>query len=146
MVPPPASSSEPFDVPAVRIDLKAGTLSPLRDLENGIAPHQQPFVAGTVIGRVLRVANAGDCLNLREQPSTSAKSLGWYRDGVLFGHRGQQQFADGISWIGVSTPTGLQGCASAEYLDTGTSASGASAHPKGTRTGNTAIDLSLAAL
>ena len=58
----------------------------------------------------------GDCLNVREAASTGAKSLGCYRDGVLFHDLGESQEAGGITWRKVATPLGAQGWASQEFL------------------------------
>ena len=106
-----------FDVPAVLINLADGTLMPLRELNEGLDKYQQPLVVRTVTGPVVRITGAGDCLNVREQPSTREKSLGCYRDGVLLHDRGESIGTGGIEWRSVSTPTGEAGWASAEFLD-----------------------------
>jgi DNA-binding CsgD family transcriptional regulator len=68
-------------------------------------------------GSFARVAGAGDCLNLRTEPSTSAQSLGCFRDGVLLEDRGETREAGGLTWAGVETPAGEAGWASAQYLE-----------------------------
>ncbi|HXU24162.1 MAG TPA: hypothetical protein VN697_09050, partial [Tepidiformaceae bacterium] len=138
-LPTAATSDQPFDVPAVLVDMAGGKLMPLRELNQGLDNYQQPFVARVVEGPVVRVDGAGDCLNVREQPSTREKSLGCYRDGVLLGDRGESMSAGGIDWRSVSTPSGEAGWASREFLDMPPGGSGA-AYPGGTRTGNPEID------
>lgn len=111
-------SGWPPDVPAVLVDLATGTFSPMRELAEGLDQYQQPFVFSAVRGPVARVAGAGDCLNVREQPSKASTSLGCFRDGVLLQVRGQaEQAADGITWVAVETPDGRAGWASGEFLE-----------------------------
>lgn len=68
-------------------------------------------------GPHLRVANTGDCLNVREQPGTSAPVIACYHDGVLLRDRGESREADGATWLAVATPDGRPGWASAEFLE-----------------------------
>lgn len=107
----------PFDVPAALVDLKSGLVQPVRELSGGLVDNQQPFVSGVVPGAVVRVATGGDCLNVREEPSASAASLGCFKDGVLLADRGESAAAGGISWVAVSTPAGRPGWASIEFLE-----------------------------
>ena len=67
-------------------------------------------------GTFLRVTGAGDCLNVRETPSTAAKSLGCYADNVLLRDLAGEQSAGGITWKKVETPGGDAGWASSEFL------------------------------
>ncbi len=63
-----------------------------------------------------RVSGAGDCLNIREAPSTSARVLTCLADDVLVGDMGQLQAAGGIQWRLVRTPGYQVGWASTEFL------------------------------
>jgi|GEM_PF-1603332 len=67
-------------------------------------------------GPYLRGTGAGDCLNVREQPSTSAPVVQCFADNVLLKNLNQEQQAGGITWKKVRTPTGKEGWASAEFL------------------------------
>ena len=67
-------------------------------------------------GPFLRVTGAGDCLNVREQPSTTAPVVQCFADNVLLKDLNQEQPAGGITWLKVQTPTGKEGWASAEFL------------------------------
>lgn len=81
---------------------------------------QRNYVRWVSSGRNFRVKATGDCLNVRESPSTGAKSLGCFVDGVLLGDvagsDGEEQ-AGGITWWKVATPGGEQGWASSEFLE-----------------------------
>jgi hypothetical protein len=82
-------------------DAYAGQRNRIREFESG------PF---------LRVTGAGDCLNVREQSATSAKSLGCFADNVLLRNLAQEESSGGITWKKVETPGGQQGWASSEFL------------------------------
>jgi hypothetical protein len=90
---------------------------------------------------VLMVLSGGDCLNLREKPSTSAASLGCYPDGALGTitpaldplydpmydkeEKGPQPYSgvrlpeDGSVWLHLQMPDGKAGWMSAEFLGWG---------------------------
>jgi hypothetical protein len=110
---PPQSGFGEF--PAVLIDLASGEIRPLSDLSAAVTKGH-PFVLGASVGPVLRVATSGDCLNVRETASTTATSLGCFKDGVLLKDRGKTEQAGGISWQAVGTPDGREGWASSEFL------------------------------
>lgn len=109
-------SAAPFDVPAALIDLDSGRILPLRELDEGLEPNQQPLVRGALVARVARVVTGRDCLNVRETPSGSATSLGCYRDGVLLLERGETRIDGATTWVAVTTPDGHEGWASAQFL------------------------------
>ncbi|MBA4179458.1 MAG: hypothetical protein C0506_02620 [Anaerolinea sp.] len=111
------ATSGPFDVPAALVDLKSGLVQPVRELSGGLVDNQQPFVSGVVPGAVVRVATGGDCLNVRDEPSVTATSLGCFKDAVLLADRGQSTSVGAITWVAVSTPDGRPGWASAEFLE-----------------------------
>ena len=101
-------------------DLASGQITVLElfgpvgsDAYNG----QRNYVRLVEPGPFFRVAGAGDCLNVREQPSTTAGVLGCYADNVLFKDLGAEQQAGGITWWKVQTPDGKEGWASREFLE-----------------------------
>ena len=63
-----------------------------------------------------RVTGAGDCLNVRREPSLSAPVITCLADDVLVGELGQRATADGVDWVYVRTPGSMAGWASAEFL------------------------------
>jgi hypothetical protein len=65
---------------------------------------------------VVRVTNAGDCLNVREAASTGAQTLGCFKDGVLLKDRAKTEQSGGITWWAVARPDGREGWASSEFL------------------------------
>lgn len=103
------------DFPAVIIDLQTGTISPISELSAAVTKGQ-PFVLSVATGPFVRVANAGDCLNVRESASTDAKVLGCFKDGVLLKDRAKTEQSGGINWMAVATPDGREGWASSEFL------------------------------
>ncbi len=101
-------------------DLASGKITVLElfgpvgsDAYNG----QRNYVRLVEPGPFFRVAGAGDCLNVREQPSTTASVLGCYADNVLLRDHGGEQQAGGITWWKVGTPDGKEGWASREFLE-----------------------------
>lgn len=139
-------------VPAV-LDLETGTVRAFRELipratTGGVAgAGDRTHILGVATGAFVQVKGAGDCLNVRSAPSTSAQVLGCFADGVLLRQTGEARDADGIRWLGVTTLAGAQGWASAEFLpgaDQGVVTSGT--YPVGTRTNEPAIDTVIAAI
>ena len=63
----------------------------------------------------LRVATGGDCLNVREGPSTEAAAVRCYVDDVLLFERETAETPP-EGWVAVRTPDGREGFASAEFL------------------------------
>ncbi|MGE3074584.1 MAG: LuxR C-terminal-related transcriptional regulator [Dehalococcoidia bacterium] len=80
---------------------------------------QRNYLRLVEAGRTFRVTGAGDCLNVREQPNTSASVLGCYADNVLLRDHGGEQQTGGITWWKVGTPDGKEGWASREFLEGG---------------------------
>jgi hypothetical protein len=102
---------------AAIVDFRQGTIASLEEL---IGPGSTDAYAETAaVGPFARVRDTGDCLNVREAPSTSAQSLGCFRDGVLLRDRAETRAASGITWAAVATPGGLPGWASTQYLERG---------------------------
>ena len=101
-------------VPAI-IDFKAGTVSPIAEFVRAlVAKGGGPGPVTVAKGPFARVFGTGDCLNIREGPSTATPALGCFRDGVLLGERGADAPA---SWRAVTTPDGRAGFADANYLE-----------------------------
>jgi hypothetical protein len=107
----------------------SGFLPALIDVcEGEIQPIVDPFtrapylngrnvIAAVQAGPFLSVPdNIGDCLNVRESPSTDAPSLGCFAAGVLFGDLEESQDVAGTAWRKVRTPAGDEGWASADFL------------------------------
>jgi hypothetical protein len=69
-----------------------------------------------ITGPFLRVTGAGDCLNVRAEPSATAAVLRCYRDGVLFVDNDETKQDGTTTWRSVHTPDGHDGWASAQYL------------------------------
>ena len=74
------------------------------DRNNTVAIQQGPFA---------KVVNTGACLNIRDAPDPSARVLTCASEGVLLRIPGG--FAAG-AWQAVTTPSGIQGWASSQYL------------------------------
>jgi len=77
---------------------------------------QRNYVRLVQPGQFWMVSGTGDCLNVRANPATGAKSLGCFADGVLLREANEMADADGIRWWKVQTPAGEDGWASGEYL------------------------------
>jgi hypothetical protein len=98
-------------------DMASGTVQPIS------GPFGQPPLAGrnrllaVRRGPFAMVTGAGDCLNVRESATTSARSLGCFKDGVLFKDLGETTSAEGLQWLKVETPSGVPGWASMEFLE-----------------------------
>jgi hypothetical protein len=98
------------------IDLEAGLIHPFRTLfeppndivNNILAAQQGPFA---------RVVNTeGTCLNIRAEPG-AGQVLDCAAEGVLLRDLGQTADVQGITWLRVTTPAGIEGWASGEYLE-----------------------------
>lgn len=144
---PAASSGSIWGVPAVT-DLATGEVHAIQPLVDRAIAGDRTRIVGAAAGPFVKIAGAGDCLNVRTQPSRTASSLGCFKDGVLLVDRQETRAADGLTWISVAAPNGAPGWASAEFLDAPgrTKTPTPAAHPAGTRTGNPAIDPVIAAL
>lgn len=147
----PAPAGFPM-VPAL-LDFETGKLHPIKELiARAITPTSTQIgdvtrIIATARGHFVAVKGAGDCLNLRANPTTSAGILGCFPDGVLLNHLGESTQADGVTWAHVATLSGMSGWASLEFLDLG--AAGATVtgtQPAGVRSGDAAVDRVLDAL
>ncbi len=102
--------------PAVIIWLSDASIHELRF--PAVQGSVNPVIIGAREGLFVRVTGAGDCLNVREGPATSAAILSCYRDNVILRLRDNVPVeAGGISWLPVATPDGRPGWASAEFLE-----------------------------
>jgi len=104
----------PYGNYPVLYDLKAGTVTPIL---GWFKESSRNRLLALLPGTFLRVANTGDCLNVRAEPDTGAQALRCYRDGVLLRDRGETREAGGITWRAVTTPDGREGWASGEFLE-----------------------------
>lgn len=117
----PRADGSPTDAPIypAMIDLSTGTVNVLElfgKLGSSAYDGQRNRIQLVEPGPFLRVTGAGDCLNVRENPSTSAKVIGCFADTVLLRDLAQEQSAGGVTWKKVQTPDGTPGWASAEFL------------------------------
>ena len=102
----------------VLIDVANATIRPLRPFTNPGSFRSRDTV-GFQQGFLARVVNTeGDCLNIRAEPSSSGQVLECAAEGVLL--RASDQFvteSNGIRWRAVTTPAGIQGWVSTQYLE-----------------------------
>lgn len=75
------------------------------------------IVTAVQLGPFARVANTGSCLNIRAGTSSTSESLYCAADGVLLRDNGETITVDGLDWLSVTTPAGIQGWASTEFLE-----------------------------
>jgi hypothetical protein len=75
------------------------------------------FVAGIQRGPFARVVNTGSCLNIRDGPSLESNVITCAADGVLLRDQGETVESDGVTWVRVVTPAGVEGWAAAAYLE-----------------------------
>src|SRR5207253_1532440 len=79
---PEARELPPFDRLPVVVDLTNDTITPIAGLtpQNAFA-----FILPLALlrGPFVNVSGAGDCLNIRSQPTTASPAIGCFRDGVL---------------------------------------------------------------
>ncbi len=105
-----------FERLPVIVNLEAHTISPIA----GLKPKNEfGFITPLAlkVGKFVQVTNAGDCLNVRERPDTSAPVIACFADNVLLGDRGETTEAGGVAWVAVSTPDGAEGWAAEEFLE-----------------------------
>jgi hypothetical protein len=100
------------------IDFATAQVHPIPEISAGLAgfnagKNEHAFVSGAMVGSFVRVDAGGDCLNVRETASTGAKSLGCFKDGVLLPLVDEGSTG---GWYHVTTPAGVAGWASAEFL------------------------------
>lgn len=104
----------PYGNYPVLYDLRAGTVTPIL---GWFEESRRNRMLALVPGDFLRVANTGDCLNVRAEADTDAEVLSCYRDGVLLRDRGETREAGGVTWRAVTAPDGREGWASGEFLE-----------------------------
>lgn len=97
------------------IDLDSGTLTPVVANVFTEQRGRNRLVAARA-GTFAVVSAGGDCLNVREEPSTAAEAIGCYPDGTLLGDRGETRAAGGVTWLAVTEPGGRSGWAALEFL------------------------------
>ncbi len=116
--PPPEYYGLP--IPAL-LDTSTGEY---RLITEEFVPNERPYfpygrarIRAVQIGPFARVVDTGSCLNVRAEPSLAAQALDCMADGVLLRDFGEMSEADGVTWVRVSTPAGVEGWASAKYLE-----------------------------
>jgi hypothetical protein len=97
-------------------DLQSGSVHPIDGLTQPDGGELTPFLSTVTTGSFAMVNTGGDCLNVRAEASTNSKSLGCFADGVLLHLRDQEAEGDSQAWLSVTTPSGAEGWASAEFL------------------------------
>lgn len=115
----PASSNNQGGLHPVMFDLQTGEVTVLELYGAAFGNSyvaQRNYIREVEPGPFLRVSGAGDCLNVRETASTTAKSLGCFADKVLLGDLSGTENSAGVTWKKVATPAGQEGWASAEFL------------------------------
>lgn len=114
----PARSSTAGSLHPVWLDLQTGQLNVLELYGAAFSDSYRGrnYIREVEPGPFLRVSGAGDCLNVRESASTSARSLGCFADNVLLRDLSGTESAGGITWRKVGIPDGRQGWASGEFL------------------------------
>jgi len=115
----PGHETIPFrGLPAV-IDMGNHTVRPITGpfLEEALSKVSIGIVA-VQRGPFARVANAdGTCLNIRAEPGSASQILDCAAEGVLLRGLGQAAEAEGVIWLRVATPAGVEGWASSQYLE-----------------------------
>lgn len=103
-------------------DLGAGTVSPILDpFADPDFPRGRNHIVGVMRGFFSRVQTPGSCLNVRAEPSLSASILECAADRVLLRgigqrHAGETVEAEGVTWLHVLAPDGVEGWADTAFL------------------------------
>jgi hypothetical protein len=117
------TAGQPTCVVFRRVSAEGGDPDPNQAADCGAiraAPEPSPVVTPVPVQRspYARVVNTdGTCLNIRVLPSTSAAALDRAAEGVFLVDRGQTAESEGIIWLRVATPNGVEGWASTQYLE-----------------------------
>ncbi|MCC7364688.1 MAG: helix-turn-helix transcriptional regulator [Dehalococcoidia bacterium] len=101
------------------VDYLKGTVEPIEPqfFADAYGVVNRRTVLGLHSGPLTRVTGAGDCLNVRRQPSVSAAVIACYPDGTLLKHTGTTQEAGGRTWQEVIVPAEpYWGWAATEFL------------------------------
>jgi hypothetical protein len=81
-------------------------------------PKGRNLIAAVQRGPFARVVNTeGDCLNVRAEPGSAGQPLDCAAESVLLRALSQAAEAEGGTWLRVATPAGVEGWASAQYLE-----------------------------
>jgi hypothetical protein len=104
------------------VDFATGTFSLISDpFASAERPEFSTLGRSTVhavqIGPFARVTGTNSCLRVRAAPSLSGEVLACMADGVLLQDAEDTVDADGQTWARVMTLGGVQGWASAGYLE-----------------------------
>ena len=112
--PPP----EPFvGYLPVLFDLDARLGRPIPHPFLDVFPGNRHHVQAVLHGPFARVVNTGSCLSVRAQLAMAANALTCAADGVLLRDTGETREVEGVIWCRVVTPAGVEGWASAQYLE-----------------------------
>lgn len=99
------------------IDLDAGLIHPITDPFLGPDwKGGRSLVRAVLPGPFARVVGTGDCLNVRAAAGMATQVLACAAAGVLLRDMGETQEVDGMTWLRVVTPAGVEGWASTQYL------------------------------
>ena len=147
---PLATSGNVSNVPSLT-DLKTGEVRAIKPLIDRVLKGDRARILAAAPGPFVKVAGAGECLNVRSLPEKAAFPIACYKDGVLLKDLGETSISEGITWFGVWARRDggmFAGWASAEFLEASGRDPGPKpiAHPRGKRTGDAAIDTVLAAI
>jgi len=143
-----SSAMDAIGVPAI-VDFRNNRVRPIGEyFPERAAKGDRSSVLAIERGPVVKIQGAGDCLNVRAAPLTTAEVLGCFKDGVLLADRFETRVADGVTWVGVKAPDGTPGWASSQYLDTAgrDMSERPKTQPSGIRTGNLDVDPVLEAI
>ena len=100
----------------VLVDYAEGTVRPIEPGYFLGGGNNRNLVRDYQPGTFFRVTDAGTCLNVRAEPTTTAEVLGCFADNVLLGDLAESDVDGDITWRQVRTPGGEIGWASAEFL------------------------------
>jgi len=99
------------------IDLDAGLIHPITDPFLGPDwKGGRSLVRAVLPGPFSRVVGTGSCLNVRQEPGLSTQIIACAADDVLVRDTGDTREVDGVIWLRVVTPAGVEGWASTQYL------------------------------
>jgi len=113
-----------MDYDPVVVDLQQGTMRVLEPFTRADVPKSRNHIIAVQRGPFARVINTDNtCLSIRAAADPSAEILDCAAEGVLL--RASDQFAEdaiardakGVRWQAVTTPSGIEGWASTQYLD-----------------------------
>jgi hypothetical protein len=104
-------------VPAL-VDLEEGSIQPIAGLFAAPnSPSGRNHVVAVMHGPFARVVYTGSCLNIRAEPAADATVLDCAADSVLLRDTGETRLVGDVTWLRVTTPSGVEGWASTQYLE-----------------------------